>query len=91
MGDHAEGGCNSTSYFVMVDGLLRVALEAVYITKNAVTQASLELLAHLREKTNRTRGDFFCGIELLVFGQQPSEVDQRLCLFYRTPELFKGF
>ena len=71
-------GRNPSGCLEVVDGLLRLALGVVYLTKEPMKLADPELVAFIQEETENLGCGFFCGVELVVVVQQPSELFQRL-------------
>lgn len=67
------GGRDPEGCLEMVDGLLRFAPGARYMTKEAVTMVGLERLVNFREDIHRLGCGLFCSAEPLVFVQQPTE------------------
>ena len=73
----------------MVNGLLRVTFGVIYCAKNAVAIADDKLFVLLQEKIDRVRRGFFCGVELFVVVQRPSEIDQTPRLTRRIAQSLK--
>ena len=65
-----ERGSNSESW---VNGLLGLALRLIYIPEDSMRIAGHMLFAFLWGEIDRAECGFFCGVELLVPHQQPSE------------------
>ena len=84
----AERGYNSEGNFMTVNGLPRLALRSIYIAKSVMAIADLELSALLQEEIDPTG---FCGIELSVTMQRPSEPVQTLGLLFCTTQSFRNF
>src|SRR5258708_6706942 len=70
-----ERGRDFDSRLEVVNSFRSLALGTMYEAKKAVRLTELQLLTFIREKTNRTRCDFFSGVWLIVPTEQPSEVD----------------
>ena len=69
-----ESGCDLEGCFEVSDGLLRLAPRTIYVSKDTVTSAGQKSIAFVGEEIDRFEYGFFCGVELLVIIQRPSEL-----------------
>ena len=75
----------------MANGLLRIVLGMIYITKKVMTFAEIKLFVLLRKEVDSAVGCCFRPVELIVFLKQPTEVDQSPRLFRNITEPFGDF